>query len=231
MSERAGQLAGHLAGPLLTLVLCWSAGALLWRMLHWARTPQPVPVALTPAPRTRGGVLLRLTTELFAFRSLFRASRTTWFASVAMHYGLLGLLLVHARFLMPVLPAWMVPVLQISGWATLVTLAGIAVLAARRLLIDRMRWISVPSDHLHLLLLGTIVLSGSALKRLWPTDLHATGQFLRGVLSLDWQPLPAHAGVWLHLGPVALLLVVFPISKLVHGIGIPFAPTWNTRVR
>jgi len=235
VSERAdpleAPLAGQLIGPLFTLVLCWSLGALLWRLWRWARTPQPVPIPLTPAPRTRTGVLGRLAAELFAFRSLFRATRITWLASIAMHYGLLGIALVHARFLMSVLPAWMVPVLQISGWATLATLAGIVVLAARRLLIDRMRWISVPSDHLHLLLLAAIVLSGTALKRLWPTDLHATGLFLRGALSLDWQPLPAQAGLWLHLGLVTLLLAVFPISKLVHGLGILFAPTWNTRAR
>jgi len=224
-------MAGRLAGPLFTLVIAWSLGALLWRMVRWVRTPQPVPVPLTPAPRTRAGVLARLGAELFAFRSLFRASRITWAASLALHYGLLGILLVHARFLMPVLPTWIVPVLQISGWATLLTLTGIAVLAARRMLIDRLRWISVPSDHLHLVLLATIVLGGAALKRWWPTDLYATGVFLRGALTLDWQPPPMHAGLWLHLGSVLLLIAVFPISKLVHGLAIPFTPTWNTRGR
>jgi len=225
------ELAARLAGPLFSLLLAWSLGALVWRLLRWARTPQPVPIPLTPAPRSRAGVIARLAGELFVFRSLLRATRITWLSSLALHYGLLGILLVHARLLMPVLPAWMVPVLQVSGWATLACLAGIVVLAARRVLIDRMRYISVPSDHLHLVLLAAIVLSGAALKRWWPTDLHAAGQFLRGALSLQWQPLPAHAGLWLHLTLVGLLILVFPISKLVHGVAIPFTPTWNTRGR
>ena len=80
-------------------------------------------------------------------------------------------------------------------------------------------------------LLGAILVSGTLLKRVWPTDLARVGAWLRGTLALDWQPLPAHAGLWTHLGLVAALLLVFPISKLVHAPGVAFAPTFHQRDR
>ena len=51
----------------------------------------------------------------------------------------------------------------------------------------------------------------------------------RGTLSLDWQPLPAAFGVYLHVSFVLLLIIIFPISKLVHGPGIVFSPTLHQR--
>ena len=46
-------------------------------------------------------------------------------------------------------------------------------------------------------------------------------------MRLDWQPLPADPALLVHLGLVALLLFVFPISKLLHAPGLFFSPTRN----
>ena len=223
--------AGVVFSGLYALALGWLVLGLGWRVGTWVRTPQPSPIPIAPAPRTRLGVAGRLAAEIVLFRSLFRANRTTWAASVLMHWGLLLVLVVHARFLYRTLPLWLVPFLVASGWATLAALAGIAVLAARRALVDRMRYITVPSDWAHLALLGAILLSGTLLKRVWPTDLAAVGAWLRGTLALDWRSLPDHLGLWAHLALVAALLAVYPISKLVHAPGVAFAPTFHQRDR
>lgn len=224
-------MAGTSYSLLYAVALVWLVAGLGLRVANWVRTPQPSPIPIAPAPRGYAGVVMRLLAEVLLFRSLARANRTTWAASVAMHWGLLLVLVVHLRFLAPVLPLRLVPFLAISGWATLAALTGIAVLGARRALVDRMRYISVPSDWGHLLLLAAILVSGTLLKRAWPVDLAAVGRWLRGTLGFDWQPLPAHAGLLVHLGLVALLLLVFPISKLVHAPGIVFAPTFHQRDR
>ena len=214
----------------LALALLWLALGLLARVAIWLRTPSPLPIPLAPAPRTRAGVAARLAAELLLFRSLARASPATWLPAILFHYGLLVVLLVHLRFVFETLPPWLVPLLRASGWATLALVAGLAVLLARRLVVDRVRRVSAPSDYLHLALLLGIALSGAALKRLWLVDqLYAVGAFLRGALTFDWQPLPAHAGLVAHLVGVLLLLLVFPISKLVHAPGIAFAPTFHER--
>ena len=216
-------------GIAFTIVVLWALVATTYRLVQWARTPSPLPIPLTPAPKTRLGVLGRLVLELFAFRSLLRANKTTWLASLLFHYGLLFVIIMHARFLFVQIPAFLIPFIVWSGWAAAAMVLGLCVLFARRLLVDRLRYISAPSDYLHLLLLIAIGLSGVCLKRYWPVDTFAVGQYLRGALTLQWQPLPDSAVLTVHLLLVAVLIVVFPISKLLHGLGIVFSPTLNQR--
>lgn len=106
---------------------------------------------------------------------------------------------------------------------------GLFILLLRRVLVDRVRYISSPSDYLHLVLLMSIALSGFALKRYWPVNTSSVGEFLRGAITLQWQSLPDSAVLVVHLLCVLLLFFVFPISKLLHGIGIVFSPTLNQR--
>jgi nitrate reductase gamma subunit len=46
-------------------------------------------------------------------------------------------------------------------------------------------------------------------------------------MRLDLQPLPVDPVLLVHLALVALLMLVFPISKLLHAPGIFFSPTRN----
>ena len=46
-------------------------------------------------------------------------------------------------------------------------------------------------------------------------------------MVFDWQPLPADPVLLIHLTLVALLMIVFPISKLLHAPGVFFSPTRN----
>lgn len=218
-----------LFGAAYSLALVWLVAASAFRTRQWLQSISDLQIVLAPAPRSRLGVFGRLLLELFAFRALARANLTTWLASLAFHYGLLFVLIMHLRFVFPTLPLSLLVFIQWSGWAAGLMLGGLLVLLLRRCLIDRLRYISSPSDYLHVLLLMAIACSGLLLKRVWPTDLFAVGEFLRGAFILKWQPLPDHIGLYVHLGLVLLLIIVFPISKLLHGIGIVFSPTLNQR--
>ncbi len=214
---------------LFSIAILWCALASLCRLAAYLGTPQPLPIPLTPAPFTRSGVFGRLLLELFVFRSLLRAGTAGWLASIAFHYGLLGMMIIHLRFVFEGLPAWLVPLILISGYLASLLVAGLLALLWRRVSIDRLRYISAPSDYLHLVLLLAITLSGIWLKRVWPAELQAVGGFVRGLFTLEWQPLPGNPVLLLHLTLVLLLLVVFPISKLLHGPGLLFSPTFNQR--
>ncbi len=198
----------------------------MWR---WAHTPQAIPIPLTPAPRTRAGVCLRLFVELVGFRTLWRASPATWCGCVLLHYGLLFTLVLHLRFLWPRTPLWIVPLIPYGTYASLALTGGLLVLLARRLLVARVRYISVPSDYLWLLLLLCIVVSGAVLKHIWPVDAYQVGRFLRAALRIDTVALPGGMALWLHLGAVLLLAALYPVGKLLHGPGVLFAPTLNAR--
>ena len=46
-------------------------------------------------------------------------------------------------------------------------------------------------------------------------------------MYFSWQPLPADPLLLVHLALVATLMIIFPISKLLHAPGIFFSPTRN----
>ena len=48
-----------------------------------------------------------------------------------------------------------------------------------------------------------------------------------GLMRFDWQPLPSDPALLVHLALVALLMIIFPISKLLHAPGLFFSPTRN----
>jgi nitrate reductase gamma subunit len=59
------------------------------------------------------------------------------------------------------------------------------------------------------------------------TDIVAVKAFMLGLMRLDIQPLPTDPLLLLHLALVALLMIIFPISKLLHAPGLFFSPTRN----
>jgi len=207
-----------------TAVLVVGAGV---KIAGYTRTPAPLKIPTTPAPTTRGGVALRLAREVVLFESLFRASKWTWVFGWTFHMALALVLLRHLRYFQQ--PVWTpVALVQPFGtYAAFALLAGLAGLWARRFLVDRVRWISTPSDHLHLALLLAIGASGAALRFVAHTDIVATKAFVLGLIRLDIQPLPSDPLLLVHLGLVALLMIVFPASKLMHAPGLFFSPTRN----
>jgi nitrate reductase gamma subunit len=197
------------------------------RIRLYLRTPAPLLIPTTPAPLTTGGVALRLTREVVFFESLFKGSKWTWAFGWMFHAALLLVLLRHVRYFQQ--PVWApIEFVQFFGtYAGFAMAAGLAGLWARRVLVDRVRYISTPSDHLHLALLLAIGLSGLAMRFVAHTDIVAVKAFMLGLMRLTIQPLPADPLLLLHLSLVALLMIVFPISKLLHAPGLFFSPSRN----
>jgi len=200
---------------------------LVYRVVRYARTPAPLKIPTTPAPVDRIGVVARLFKEVVFFESLFKATKWTWLFGWTFHFALLLVLLGHLRYFTEPTWSWLAPLQSVALYTGLAMLVGLAGLWARRLLVDRIRYISAPSDHLMLLLLMAIALTGLAMRTSSPTDIVALKAFVLGLLYFDWQPLPADGVLLAHLALVAVLMVVFPFSKLLHGPGLFFSPTRN----
>jgi len=197
------------------------------KIVDYARTPAPLKIPTTPAPTTASGVGLRMAREVLFFDSLFRSSKWTWLFGWMFHVALLLVLLRHLRYFQQ--PVW-APVVWVQPFGTYAGFAMVAALAglwARRILVDRVRYISTPSDHLMLALLLAIGASGLALRFVAHTDIVAVKTFMLGLIRFDLQPLPGDSTLLLHLALVALLMIVFPISKLLHAPGLFFSPTRN----
>lgn len=206
------------------LILITGVGA---KIYQYARTPAPLKIPTTPAPTTRTGVVLRILREVVLFESLFKATKWTWLFGWMFHFALLLVLLRHLRYFTEPVWFWVVLIQPFGVYAGFAMVAGLAGLWSRRFLVDRVRYISSPSDHLMLALLIGIAVTGLITKYVSHTDIVALKAFFLGLMYFDWQPLPADIFLLVHLALVAMLMVVFPFSKLLHAPGLFFSPTRN----
>jgi nitrate reductase gamma subunit len=216
-----------LFAALLYVATAVLVGGLAYRIRDYARTPAPLKIPTTPAPVTRGGVALRLLREVALFESLFRSNLWTWAFGWMFHVGLALVLVRHLRYFVEPVWSWLAFVQPFGVYGGFLMAAGLAGLWARRFLVARVRYISTPSDHLMIALLLAIAGTGLAMKYVAHTDIVALKAFTLGLLYFDWQPLPADPLVYVHLALVALLMLIFPFSKLLHAPGVFFSPTRN----
>lgn len=200
---------------------------LVYRIRVYAGTPAPLKIPTTPAPTTKSGVVLRMTREVVFFESLFKANLWTWSMGWLFHASLALVVLRHLRYFTEPVWGWVAFIQPFGIYAGITMLLGLAGLWARRLFVERIRYISTPSDHLMLVLLIAIAVTGLLMKFAAHTDVIAVKNFFLGLMHFDIQPLPADALLIVHLLLVASLLVIFPISKLMHAPGVFFSPSRN----
>ena len=209
-------------GATLVLVL----GVAL-RIRRYATVPAPLKIPTTPAPTSRTGVALRMLRELTLFESLFKSNKWIWLFGWMFHFGLLLVLLRHLRYFTDPVWGWVAFLQPYGKYASLMMVIGLLGLWFRRLAVDRVRYISALSDHLMLALLIAIGATGIAMTFAVGTDVVAVKAFFLGLMWFDWQPLPSDSLLYLHLVLVALMMLVFPFSKLLHAPGVFFSPTRN----
>lgn len=200
---------------------------LVYKIIQYYKTPAPLKIPTTPAPTTRGGVVLRLLREVVLFESLFKGQKWTWLFGWLFHFSLLLVLLRHLRYFTEPVWDWVALLQPLGMYAGFTMVLGLAALLGRRLLVERIRYISRPSDHLLLLLLIGIGLSGLATKFIDHTDIVGLKQFTLGLAQFSPSPLPGDPMLLIHLLLVALLILLLPFSKLLHIPGLFFSPTRN----
>jgi nitrate reductase gamma subunit len=202
-------------------------GGLAFKVRQYARAAVPLKIPTMPAPTTTSGVVLRMAREVILFESLFKSNLWTWLFGWMFHVALLLVVLRHLRYFTEPVWGWVVLLQPFGLYAGFAMLAGLGGLWLRRLAVERVRYVTGPSDHLMLALFAGILASGFAMQYLLRTDIVALKAFVLGLIYFDWQPIPAEPLLLLHLGLVAALMIVFPFSKLLHAPGIFFSPSRN----
>ncbi len=202
-------------------------GGVIFRIAQYARTPAPLKIPTTPAPVTPAGVWFRMAREVLLFESLFKANLWIWAFGVLFHLGLMLVIVRHLRYFIQPVWSWVALMQPFGIYGGMAMVLGLGGLWGRRLLVERIRYISTPSDHFMLVFLLAIGGSGLVLKFLFHPDIIAVKAFCLGLLQGNWQPLPDNGVLLLHLTLVSLLLFIFPFSKLLHAPGVFFSPTRN----
>ena len=140
--------------------------------IYW-KTPAPLKIPTTPAPTTSGGVVMRMFREVVFFESLFKSTKWTWVFGWLFHMALFAVLFRHLRYFQEPVWApvvWVSPLFKYLAFAMVIGLLGLLV---RRIFVDRVRYISAPSDYLMLFLLLGIGISGATTTFVTHTDVVA----------------------------------------------------------
>lgn len=202
-------------------------GGLGYKIYQYATTPAPLKIPTTPAPTTRGGVVLRMGREVLFFESLFKSNKWIWIFGYMFHIGLALVVIRHMRYVMDPMPQLLIMIQPLGIYGGMAMVAGLLGLWARRIFVERIRYITNPSDHLILALLVVIGISGLSMKFVSHTDIVLVKNFILGLYVFDIRPLPTDIPLLVHLFLVAVLMIIFPMSKLLHAPGIFFSPTRN----
>ena len=215
------------------------------------RALRSIPHSRAGSPLSAFEVILRVLLDVLLFRPLFRATptapslarglahgmdRSLWFVAVAFHGSLAIIVLRHLRMFLEPVPGF-VAILERFDIATemvlpkvhvtsLVLPLALAFLLGRRLVLMRVRTLSLAADYFPLLLLLAIATTGIVMRHFVRTDVAAVKELSIGLAN--WTLfLPARADGWLmtHVFLVGILLAYFPLSKLMHMPGALLSPT------
>lgn len=203
-------------------------------------------------PSSFPGVVGRMLLEIFLFRSLFRnqkaekrdkrlafgSAKWLWLGALVFHWSMLIIVLRHLRLFLDPVPAFIQGIegadsffqigLPLLYMTDVLIVSALTFLFIRRVVIPRVRYVSLTADFFPLFLLLAIALSGIVMRYGFRIDLVDVKELTMGLVT--FQPVVS-AGVgsilYVHLFLVATLLAYFPWSKLMHAGGIVLSPTRN----
>ena len=199
------------------------------KVFTWIRTPVPLRIVTTPAPRTRMGVTWRLIGDLLWFPNLFKADKLLWASGVLFHICLWFVLLRQLRYFLYPVPTWVEGIQTLGLYAGYIIPLPVAFLLARRLVINQVLYISILGDYFALFLLLTITVSGILLQLFFRTYVIDVKALILGLIYFQPKILNVHWLFTLHFISVMILLVYFPFSKLLHAGGFLLSPMHNQR--
>jgi nitrate reductase gamma subunit len=204
-------------------------------------------------PHNTLGVIGRMALEVLFFRSLFKNTKTEvregprvtyaadkllWLGGMAFHWSLLVIILRHFKYFTEPTPKWVLTIQGLDGFfqvglpvlllTDVVFVAALTFLFFRRVLDQKVRYISIPADYFALFLLLGIGCSGVLMRYFTKTNIVSVKELAVGLMTL--QPtLPEGIGsiFFVHLFLVSVLLAYFPFSKLMHMGGVFMSPTRN----
>jgi nitrate reductase gamma subunit len=207
------------------------------------------------APHNTLGVIGRMFLEILFFRSLFRNTKMSlsgdrvlygsdkwlWLGGLVFHWSFFVIVMRHLRFFLEPVPSCVtyvqdidgllqigVPVVYMTGLGLLL---GATYLFLRRVMIPQVNRISLVSDYFPLFLIISIATTGLLLRHTSArVDIVKVKELAMGLVGFS-PTVPEGIGAmfFIHLFLVSILLIYFPMSKLVHMGGVFLSPTRNMK--
>jgi nitrate reductase gamma subunit len=110
----------------------------------------------------------------------------------------------------------------------LIFFGAVLALFLRRILLAKVRFISLPADYFPLFLLLAIATTGLLMRFVFRVDIVSVKELANGLASLH-PAVPDNIGsiFFIHVALVSTLFAYFPFSKLMHMGGVFMSPTRN----
>jgi nitrate reductase gamma subunit len=207
-------------------------------------------------PSNTFGVIGRMFFEVFLFRSLFRNTKVElkegpkltygsekflWLAAIAFHWSFLIIFFRHFRFFIQDVPTMVKMTegldsfLQIGApllyTTDVILLAAVTYLILRRLFMPLIKYISLPADYFPLFLIFGLGASGVIMRYFSKVHIVGVKQLVMGLISFNPVSLEVMQSIgvvfYIHLFLLSVLLIYFPMSKLMHMGGVFLSPTRN----
>lgn len=198
---------------------------LLWKLFGYLRISTPLPHALTPAPTTEGGAVLRVVGEVTLFQSLFKADKWLWGGAWIFHAALVAVLFRHLRYFTYPVPGLVLYMESVAIFFGVLFGATALFLFWRRLGLPRTLYVSNLPDYFALALLGLIAGTGLLVSYWLHVNIVDVKGFILGLMTFHPVEVPRHPLFLLHLFFVLTLMIYFPFSKLLHAGGVFFSPS------
>ena len=236
-------------------VLNWAKSPVPFRIPTTAGQEKSLPwikYAKVDNPATTWGVVVRRFFEILLFRSLFRNTKAElrggyliygpakwlWAFALIFHYSFFIVAIRHLRFFTEPVPGFVQfidsvdSMLQIGAPPIYITglglVLGVSFLLARRLILPKVRYISLPADYFPLFLILAIGITGILMRFFFRVDIVGVKTLVQGLASFH-PTLPEGIGAifFIHITLVCVLMAYFPFSKLMHMGGVFLSPTRN----
>jgi nitrate reductase gamma subunit len=199
---------------------------LLLKFIKWLNSPNPLSIPTQPAPLTFGGVIVRVFKEVVLFKSLFEAEKSLWVAGWIFHVSFLVIVLRHLRYFVYPVPSWIVGLNTVGIFAGYTLVLSIGYLILRRVINDRVLYISSFMDYAILFLILLIGITGLTMQLVHKPMLVDIKAFTLGIVHFSHEKNLELSGLFtLHFTLVLILLIYFPFSKLLHAPGVFLSPT------
>ncbi|HET6460807.1 MAG TPA: sulfate reduction electron transfer complex DsrMKJOP subunit DsrM [Syntrophales bacterium] len=204
------------------------------------------------SPPGTAGVIGRMALEVLLFRSLFRNTRLylyddrpvyssakwLWFFALLFHWSLLVIILRHMRFFIEPVTPFVNDIAAVDGFFDIAIptffLSDAAIVLAltflflRRVLVSKLRYISLVTDYFAIALILGVVITGILMRNFFPVDIEEIKTMALGwVTFAPYVPKGMSVLFYIHLLLVSVLLAWFPFSKLMHMGGVFLSPTRN----
>ncbi len=204
-------------------------------------------------PSSTMGVIGRMALEVFLFRSLFRNTKVDyregpkiaygsekflWLAGLAFHWSFLIIFVRHFRFFIQDVPGPIRLVESVDSFfqigapilymTDVVILVAVTYLFFRRISMPLIKYISLPSDYFPLFLIFGLAGTGVLMRYFYKVYVVGVKELAMGLISFH-PVIPEGIGAifYVHLFLLSVLLIYFPMSKLMHMGGVFLSPTRN----